>query len=210
MKRLAALLLLAFLPALPGCMVVGAAVTAGGYVLGGPVQYASTAYSVCEYSYALVVEDKTPDEVIKDKIATVVDILDGPDYIGPWETGLDRKDSAPRTPVALAALSDSYGLNGLPDAAPEAPEAVPSPFESVLLADLAPAPVPAPAVQAVAPAPKPAPVQAAAGPARVPEAKPLPLPTLPDWPSLADAQAVPIPAQDTPWSVRMPVSNVII
>ncbi|MGE4506674.1 MAG: hypothetical protein AB7D51_15100 [Desulfovibrionaceae bacterium] len=206
MKRLVALLLLACLPALSGCMVVGAAVSVGGYVLGGPVQYAGTALSVCEYGYEMAVNDKSPDEVIQDKIATVVDILDGPDYAGPWETGLDREGPAPVAAASLASLSETYGVAALPEAAPEAHETLPSPFDSVLLADLA-APE---TVQAAAPTPRLAPEPAATTPARVPAPVPVPAPVLTDWPTLADAEAAAIPTQESSWSVRLPVTNPIL
>jgi hypothetical protein len=42
---------------------------AGGFFVGGPVQYAGTTYTVCEYTYEYTVNDKNPGEVLKDKIA---------------------------------------------------------------------------------------------------------------------------------------------
>lgn len=198
MKRFRLLLLVILIPILPGCMVVGAAVSVGGYALGGPAQYAGTALSLCEYSYELAVNDKTPDLVFKDKVLEVVDILDGPDYVGAWETALAATRPVPEHAVTLENLTLAYNLQDLPEAVRPAPAlqgpALPGtrPLPPVLLAENKPAP---PAQPAQAPAGR--------GPA---VSAPAPAVELPDWPTLAQVQA---PAQSG-WSVRLPVSGVVL
>lgn len=54
---------------LPGCLAINMLLGAGSMLVGGPVQYASAAYTVGEYSYQYAVNDKNPGEVIEDKIA---------------------------------------------------------------------------------------------------------------------------------------------
>jgi hypothetical protein len=181
-------------------MVVSAAVGVGGYALGGPAQYAGTAYSLCEYSYELAVNDKTPDLVFKDKVLEVVDILDGPDYVGAWETALAATNPAPPQSVTLENLTLAYNLQDLPEAVRPAPAlqgpALPGakPLPPVLLAENKPAP---PAQPAQAPA--------GHGPS---VSAPAPSVELPDWPTLAEVQA-PAPSQSG-WSVRLPVSGVVL
>lgn len=57
---------------LSGCAVVGPLLSVGGMAGLAPLQYASVAYTVGEYSYEYAANDKTPDEVIKGKIDSVV------------------------------------------------------------------------------------------------------------------------------------------
>lgn len=198
MKRFRLLLLLLLIPILPGCMVVSAAVGVGGYALGGPAQYAGTAFSLCEYSYELAVNDKTPDLVFKDKVLEVVDILDGPDYVGAWETALAATDPAPQPAVTLENLTLAYNLQDLPEALRPAPAlqgpALPGakPLPPVLLAQGKPAPLAQPAQAPARPAPS--------------VSAPAPSVELPGWPTLAQVQA---PAQSG-WSVRLPVSGVVL
>ena len=54
---------------LPGCLVINAALSVAGLLGSGPIEYAGTAYSVGEYAYHYAVNDKTPDEVIEEKLA---------------------------------------------------------------------------------------------------------------------------------------------
>jgi hypothetical protein len=206
MKRFRFLLLLLLIPTLPGCMVVGAAVSVGGYALGGPAQYAGTALSLAEYSYELAVNDKTPDTVLKDKVLEVVDILDGPDYVGAWETPLAATRPVQDNPATLDGLALAYNLQDLPEAlrpapalqGPALPAAKPLPQAPALLAEARPAP------------PQPAP---AAAPAVRAPAVNAPVPAvavdLPDWPSLAQVQPQ-VPASQAGWSVRLPVSGVVL
>jgi hypothetical protein len=54
---------------LPGCLVINAALSIAGLLGSGPIEYAGTAYSVGEYAYQYAVNDKTPDEVVEEKLA---------------------------------------------------------------------------------------------------------------------------------------------
>lgn len=54
---------------LSGCLMLSALFGASSFVLTGPAQYIGTVYSVGEYTYEYAVNDKTPDMVIKDKLA---------------------------------------------------------------------------------------------------------------------------------------------
>lgn len=80
-SRLLAVLALATL--LSGCAVIGPLLSVGGMAGLAPLQYASIAYTVGEYSYEYAANDKTPDEVIKDKIDSVVsgEAFQFPDYM---------------------------------------------------------------------------------------------------------------------------------
>lgn len=53
---------------LPGCLAINAVLGVMGFLGTGPIQMAGTVYSVTEYSYEYAVNDKTPDEVIEDKL----------------------------------------------------------------------------------------------------------------------------------------------
>lgn len=64
--------LLAVVGLLPGCAVVGPLLSLGGMAGLAPLQYASLAYTVGEYSYEYAANDKTPDMVIEDKFNAVV------------------------------------------------------------------------------------------------------------------------------------------
>ncbi len=72
-----------FLGFLPGCAVVGPLLSIGGMAGLAPLQYASTAYTVSEFTYEYAVNENDPSEVIEAKIDSV---LSGkafmlPDYI---------------------------------------------------------------------------------------------------------------------------------
>lgn len=67
--KLAVLLCLAFLP---GCAVVGPLLSIGGMAGLAPLQYASTAYTVGEFSYEYAVNENDPGEVIEAKIDSVL------------------------------------------------------------------------------------------------------------------------------------------
>jgi hypothetical protein len=53
---------------MPGCAVVGPLLTMGGVAGIAPLQYASTAYTIGEFSYEYAVNDKDPGDVIETKI----------------------------------------------------------------------------------------------------------------------------------------------
>jgi len=67
--NLAVLLFLAFLP---GCAVVGPLLSIGGMAGLGPLQYASTVYTVGEFSYEYAVNENDPGEVIEAKIDSIL------------------------------------------------------------------------------------------------------------------------------------------
>jgi len=61
-----------FLAFLPGCAVVGPLLSLGGMAGLAPLQYASAAYTVGEYSYEYAVNENDPTEVIEAKIEGVL------------------------------------------------------------------------------------------------------------------------------------------
>ncbi|MDC0336481.1 hypothetical protein OAN24_06285 [Pseudodesulfovibrio sp.] len=61
-----------FLAFLPGCAVVGPLLSIGGMAGLAPLQYASTAYTLGEFSYEFAVNDNDPSEVIEAKIDSVL------------------------------------------------------------------------------------------------------------------------------------------
>lgn len=80
LKSVATTTLLALMAwACSGCALVGPVLTAGSFTLGGPVQYASTVWSIGEYAYEYAANDKAPDEVIQGKFDALADALDGDD-----------------------------------------------------------------------------------------------------------------------------------
>lgn len=58
-----------------GCAAVGPLLTLGGTWI-TPLQYASTAYTVGEYSYEYAQNDRTPDMVIEAKLDSVAALFD--------------------------------------------------------------------------------------------------------------------------------------
>ncbi|MEF2231197.1 MAG: hypothetical protein V3571_09735 [Pseudodesulfovibrio sp.] len=62
-----------FLALLPGCAVVGPLLSVGGLAGFAPLQYASTAVTVGEFTYEYAANDKAPSEVIEGKILSVLD-----------------------------------------------------------------------------------------------------------------------------------------
>lgn len=71
-----------FLALLPGCAVVGPLLSVGGMVGLGPLQYASTAITVGEFTYEYAAHGKDPSDVIEGKIMAVLDgsAFDMPDF----------------------------------------------------------------------------------------------------------------------------------
>lgn len=218
MRRLVSALLAACLPLLPGCMALGPAVSLGGLVLGGPAQYAGSAYSVCEYGYELAAHRRTPDEVLAAKARTLAALVRSNEpAAGTWETGLDRHGGEAPPVADLNLLANLYGVSDLPDFAPE-----PAP---VLLAQSAPD-LSAAALRAAGTAPRAAPTPAAlaaraetlevraagsetsAAPVRsvaAPAAR-----GLPAWPCLALVAAPGDQGVDGGWSVRLPVTQPVL
>ncbi|QJB55668.1 hypothetical protein [Pseudodesulfovibrio sp. zrk46] len=68
---------------LPGCAVVGPLLSVGGMAGLAPLQYASTVYTVGEFSYEYAVNENDPGEVIQAKIDSVLsgEAFMLPDYI---------------------------------------------------------------------------------------------------------------------------------
>lgn len=58
---------------LPGCLAINALLGVAGFLTTGPIQYAGTVYSVGEYAYEYAANDKTPDEVIGEKFAWLLE-----------------------------------------------------------------------------------------------------------------------------------------
>jgi hypothetical protein len=103
---------------LPGCLVINAALSVAGLLGSGPIEYAGTAYSVGEYAYEYAVNDKTPDEVVGEKLAQLM----------PGEA--DSEEGA--SPVLVADASAPSGPEG--DAPlPRLGEGPPNPAVSALL-----------------------------------------------------------------------------
>ncbi|QGY39454.1 hypothetical protein GM415_04735 [Pseudodesulfovibrio cashew] len=96
---------------LPGCAVVGPLLSVGGMAGLAPLQYASTAYTVGEFSYEYAVNDQDPGEVIEKKVDAV---LTGKAFLLPdFTPGVQQADTADapvmtasaETPQTLPALS---------------------------------------------------------------------------------------------------------
>ena len=97
---------------LPGCAVIGPALSIGGMAGLAPLQYASTAFTIGEFSYQYAVNDKDPSEVIEAKID---DVLTGkafmlPEFVpgakqlnnGFAEKTAQSEDDAPVNPTLAA------------------------------------------------------------------------------------------------------------
>ncbi|ADU61576.1 hypothetical protein Daes_0556 [Pseudodesulfovibrio aespoeensis Aspo-2] len=73
LRKTAIIILLAVgLSGLPGCAVVGPLLSVGGMAGLAPLQYASSVYTVGEFTYEYAANDKDPGEVIQAKIDGVV------------------------------------------------------------------------------------------------------------------------------------------
>ncbi|GAB7021795.1 hypothetical protein [Salidesulfovibrio brasiliensis] len=130
---------------LPGCLAINMLLGAGSMFVGGPVQYASAAYTLGEYSYHYAVNDKNPGEVIEDKIAWLV------------------PDKPEQAPIQLAANVPEIPVSHLPASGLELP-----PVRST---DTSPHPLQLAAIESVR-LPKPAPeVRAQGEPNRIRPAK---------------------------------------
>lgn len=101
--RLAVVALL--LAALPGCAVVGPLLSVGGMAGLAPLQYASTAYTVGEFSYEYAVNDKDPSEVIERKID---DVMTGKAFMLPdFVPGAEQLNNPEGTMLAEADEPDA-------------------------------------------------------------------------------------------------------
>lgn len=88
---------------LSGCAVVGPLLSVGGMAGLAPLQYASIAYTVGEYSYEYAANDKTPDEVIEGKIDAVVS---GDAFVIPASL-YERETAGPEAPVMMADVEQT-------------------------------------------------------------------------------------------------------
>ncbi len=93
---------------LPGCAVVGPLLSMGSAVGFAPLQYASTAYTVGEFSYAYAANDQDPGELIQEKIDNVLTgkIFELPDYLQ-----LDMDDSD----ESAVMLAEADAVSGPPE-----------------------------------------------------------------------------------------------
>lgn len=66
---------------LPGCVLINTALGVVGLLSSGPAQYAGAVYSVGEYTYEYAVNDKTPDEVVVEKVAWLFQTDEEPDAV---------------------------------------------------------------------------------------------------------------------------------
>lgn len=72
LRKAAMVLLLIGTAWLPGCAVVGPLLSVGGMAGLAPLQYASTAYTLGEFTYEYAANDKDPGEVIRAKVDGIV------------------------------------------------------------------------------------------------------------------------------------------
>jgi len=74
---------------LSGCAVVGPLLSLGGIAGLAPLQYASTAYTLGEFTYEYAANDKTPNQVLEAKIDSVVtgDAFRVPEYMNDEPAG---------------------------------------------------------------------------------------------------------------------------
>lgn len=112
--NLAVIFLLSFLP---GCMVVGPLLSVGGMVGMAPLQYASTVYTVGEFTYEYAVNENDPGEVIEAKINSVLsgeafmlpgytpdtETLDSPDGVMVAEVETESVESSVAPPLSAEA-----------------------------------------------------------------------------------------------------------
>ena len=81
---------------LPGCAVVAPLLSVGGFAF-APLQYASTAYTIGEFTYEYAANDKTPDKVLEAKYDAMVsgEAFELPAY-------LQSEPAGPEAPVVTA------------------------------------------------------------------------------------------------------------
>ncbi len=89
---------------LPGCLAINAVLGVVGLMGTGPIQYAGTVYSIGEYTYEYAVNDKTPDEVIEDKLAWLMPDNDMPTPNEPELTGYAQAMKNTNIPEATRKL----------------------------------------------------------------------------------------------------------
>lgn len=100
---------------LSGCAVVAPLLGAGGFAF-APLQYASTAYTLGEFTYEYAANDKNPAQVIEGKYAAVVsgEAFELPAY-------LQSEPAGPQAPVVVAeAQTPAAGSEQVPALSEEA------------------------------------------------------------------------------------------
>ncbi|MDD3311932.1 hypothetical protein [Pseudodesulfovibrio sp.] len=180
------------LPLLSGCLLINAFLGVAGLVGTGPIQYASSAYSVGEYAYQYAVNDKTPDEVIEENLAI---------FIGPFD---DPDASAEATRLA-SAVSGGNAKTTETALGTEPPGSMPTPIKAPTAETAASAPA-GPPHPAIVPAPAAPPIVLAgrAAPRRIVATRAAPgrsgRPTAPESapPPSRTAIARPVPADIAP------------
>lgn len=93
---------------LPGCVIINAVLGVAGLMTSGPLQYAGAVYSVGEYTYEYAVNDKTPDEVIADKVAW---LLNDEGETVQVAQAPNAKPELKRQPASAPALTAENGLS---------------------------------------------------------------------------------------------------
>lgn len=83
------------LTSLSGCMIVGPLMSVGGIVGLAPLQYASTAYTIGEFTYHYAANDQDPTEVIEAKIDSILtgEAFDFPDANPGYDAPAQSTDS---------------------------------------------------------------------------------------------------------------------
>lgn len=108
------LFLAALVIVLPGCVLINTVLGVVGLVTTGPIQYAGAAYSLGEYTYEYAVNDKTPDEVMVDKVAWLFDEEPTDTVQYAEKTAIPTKNTTPdwdtsiRIAANKASLSSDY------------------------------------------------------------------------------------------------------
>jgi len=91
---------------LPGCLAINALLGVAGIMGSGPIQYAGTVYSVGEYTYEYAMNDRTPDEVIKHKLAWLLP-EEQPDIPLPSQPQIQYTNTADDSKLMAAAVPAS-------------------------------------------------------------------------------------------------------
>ncbi|MBI9081143.1 MAG: hypothetical protein JEY79_15560 [Pseudodesulfovibrio sp.] len=93
---------------LSGCAVVGPLLSMGGLVGFAPLQYASTVYTVSEFSYEYAANDNDPGELIEAKIDA---FLTGKAFELPEYMQADKPDTVAPVMVAAVGIHETPALS---------------------------------------------------------------------------------------------------
>ncbi len=179
---------------LPGCLAINALLGVTGFLMTGPIQYAGTVYSVGEYAYEYAVNEKTPDEVIEEKFAWLLEtdqapVMDEPTLVLAKAPTLEpRAVVAPEVQLAETSLDEPPRVTLSPKSlTPEPPR---------MIASIRPTPRPATPVEVATFAPK----KAASAPMRV---QPMPMTAEPMAQSPALPQHEYVERTSTPLQIKL-------